>query len=125
MTKRTSSSRRRQPVRKKNGGKLKMILAGCLLIGLFVQISLLAQISGQAKALNKVNGQIRELTSAEEDLQVCLSMYQNLERIENRAKALGMRLPDESQIRVVSLPGLAEDVSTQTAENTAAETSMR
>ena len=102
-----------------------MILAGCLLVGLFVQISLLAQISGQAKALNKVNGQIRELTSAEEDLQVCLSMYQNLERIENRAKALGMRLPDESQIRVVSLPGLAEDVSTQTAENTAAETSMR
>ncbi len=125
MTKRTSSSRRRQPVRKKTGGKLKMILAGCLLIGLFVQISLLAQISGQAKALNKVNGQIRELTSAEEDLQVCLSMYQNLERIENRAKALGMRLPDESQIRVVSLPGLAEDISTQTAENTAAETSMR
>lgn len=125
MTKRTSSSRRRQPVRKKNGGKLKMILAGCLLVGLFVQISLLAQISGQAKALNKVNGQIRELTSAEEDLQVCLSMYQNLERIENRAKALGMRLPDESQIRVVSLPGLAEDISTQTAENTAAETSMR
>ncbi len=125
MTKRTSSSRRRQPVRKKNGGKLKMILAGCLLVGLFVQISLLAQISGQAKALNKVNGQIRELTSAEEDLQVCLSMYQNLERIENRARALGMRLPDESQIRVVSLPGLAEDVSTQTAENTAAETSMR
>ena len=125
MTKRTSSSRRRQPVRKKTGGKLKMILAGCLLIGLFVQISLLAQISGQAKALNKVNGQIRELTSAEEDLQVCLSMYQNLERIENRARALGMRLPDESQIRVVSLPGLAEDVSTQTAENTAAETSMR
>ena len=125
MTKRTSSSRRRQPVRKKNGGKLKMILAGCLLVGLFVQISLLAQISGQAKALNKVNSQIRELTSAEEDLQVCLSMYQNLERIENRARALGMRLPDESQIRVVSLPGLAEDVSTQTAENTAAETSMR
>ena len=125
MTKRTSSSRRRQPVRKKTGGKLKMILAGCLLIGLFVQISLLAQISGQAKALNKVNGQIRELTSAEEDLQVCLSMYQNLERIENRARALGMRLPDESQIRVVSLPGLAEDISTQTAENTAAETSMR
>ena len=125
MTKRTSSSRRRQPVRKKTGGKLKMILAGCLLVGLFVQISLLAQISGQAKALNKVNSQIRELTSAEEDLQVCLSMYQNLERIENRARALGMRLPDESQIRVVSLPGLAEDVSTQTAENTAAETSMR
>ena len=77
------------------------------------------------RTLNKVNGQIRELTSAEEDLQVCLSMYQNLERIENRAKALGMHLPDESQIRVVSLPGLAEDVSTQTAENTAAETSMR
>ena len=125
MNKRTSSSRRGRPAQKKSGGKLKMILAGCLLVGLFVQISLLAQISGQAKALNKVNSQIRELTSAEEDLQVCLSMYQNLERIENRARALGMRLPDESQIRVVSLPGLAEDVSTQTAENTAAETSMR
>ena len=63
--------------------------------------------------------------SQNQDLQVCLSMYQNLERIENRARALCMRLPDESQIRVVSLPGLAEDISTQTAENTAAETSMR
>lgn len=125
MNMQRNASARRRAARRRTSGPLKAVLAVCLLAGLFVQISLLARYSAQAKEISRVNGQIRELTSQEEDLQVCLSMYQNLERIEARAQALGMQLPDESQIRVVSLPGIAEEALTQTAENTAAETTMR
>ena len=110
---------------KRSGGALKIALVVTLMLGLFLQISQLARVSAQSKEISRVDRQIRELTSAREDLQVCLSMYQNLDRIENLAFNLGMQFPEEDQIRVVSLPGYSDESSAQTAENTAAETSMR
>ena len=115
--------------RKASGGwltrMLRIFLAVCLFVGVFCQITMLARISGQSKQISKVNGQIRELTATAENLEVCLSMYQNLDRIETLAYGLGMQFPEEAQIRVVSLPEGVDSAFTQTAENTAAETSMR
>ena len=111
--------------RKRTGGALKIALAVTLVAGLFLQISQLARVSAQSKEISRVDQQIRELASAREDLTVCLSMYQNLDRIENLAFNLGMQFPEEDQIRVVSLPGYTDESSAQTAENTAAERSMR
>ena len=108
---------------------LRIVLVVCLIAGVFGQITMIAKLADQSKQISKVNREIRDMTATVENMQVCLSMYQNLDRIETLAYGLGMQLPDQEQIRVVSLPGIAGDTSTQTAENTEVEfmieTSMR
>ena len=106
-----------------------LMLVLCLIAGVFGQITMIAKLAAQSKQISQVNREIRDMTATVENMQVCLSMYQNLDRIETLAYGLGMQLPDAEQIRVVSLPGIAGDASTQTAENTEVEmmieTSMR
>lgn len=108
---------------------LKIVLVLCLVAGVFGQITMIAKLAAQSKQISQVNREIRDMTATVENMQVCLSMYQNLDRIETLAYGLGMQLPAQDQIRVVSLPGITEDASTQTAENTEVEmmveTSMR
>ena len=100
-------------------------LIGCVVLALFLQITFFAQMSAKSKEIAQVDAQIHELEGQKENLQVYLSMYQSIDRVKSRAEAIGMRLPDEGQIRVVSVPGLAEDGLVQTADSQVAEASMR
>lgn len=96
-----------------------------LVLGLFIYITEMARLTGQAKEINQVNSQIHELSKRLEERQVRLSMCKNLEEIQNRAVALGMQFPEDDQIRVISVPGYTQDAGQQTAENTTGEKLMR
>ena len=116
---------RPRPAVKKPGRWPAFLLAGLLAAILIVQISMAAQVSGHAKQLSRVDAQILELQAQKENLEVYLNMCQSIDRVKARAEAIGMVIPDETQIRVVSVPGFAAEDSAQTADNTVAETAMR
>ena len=102
--------------RRTRSGKLLMAAAIVLFIGLFVQITMLARISGENKRAAKLESEITKLASDAENLELVINKYHNLEDIEAKARKLGMDLPDETQIRVVSVAGIEESGSVQTAE---------
>ncbi len=97
------------------------VLAVILFAGMFAQITLLSRISAQRNAGEAVAREIRELNASAENLSLSLNQLANLERIDARARQLGMNQPRESQIRVVNLPGTIENTSTQSAEAIGAE----
>lgn len=100
---------------------LMCLFALVMFAGLFFQITMLAKVSGQQKQIAKVEKQIRELTANADNLSLCLNQYKNLDRVAALAQQLGMERPNETQIRVVSLPGTIESTSTQSVENISAE----
>lgn len=100
---------------------LMCLFALVMFAGLFSQITMLAKVSGQQKQIAKVEKQIRELTANADNLSLCLNQYKNLDRVAALAQQLGMERPNETQIRVVSLPGTIESTSTQSVENISAE----
>lgn len=104
---------------------LLYVLAGCVAAFLIAQITMGVQLNGRSKQVAYVDAQIRELEAQKESLEVCLNMYQSIDRVKARAEAIGMVVPDETQIRVVSVPGFAAEELTQTAENTTAEMTYR
>lgn len=100
---------------------LMCLFALVLFVGMFSQITMLAKISGQQKQISRVEKQIRDLSANADNLNLCLNQFQNLDRIAARAQQMGMERPNETQIRVVSLPGTIENTSTQSVENIGAE----
>lgn len=105
--------------------KLNQVLLGVFVLVLFagvcLHIGMMARLSGQAKAAAAVEREIRELSASEDNLHLTLNQYHNLDRVAFRAQQLGMEQPAQTQIRVVNLPGIIEDTSTQSAENIGAE----
>lgn len=100
---------------------LVLVFAGVLFVGLFSQVAMVARLSGQAKASRQVEREIRDLSANADNLNLSLNQYRSLDRITALAKGLGMEQPTEGQIRVVSLPGVIGNTSTQSAENLGAE----
>ena len=100
---------------------LVLVFAGVLFVGLFSQVAMVARLSGQAKASRQVEREIRDLSANADNLNLSLNQYRSLARITALAKGLGMEQPTEGQIRVVSLPGVIGNTSTQSAENLGAE----
>ena len=100
---------------------LMIAFAVIVLAGVISQITMLARLSGQNKAVRAMETEIRELSASADNLNLSLSQYHNLERIAVQARRLGMEQPNEAQIRVVNLPGAVENTSTQSAENIGAE----
>ena len=96
--------------------RLVAALAVVVLLGVLAQITMLARVSGQQKRQAQVEREIRTLNAQVENMNLSMNSFHNLERVAARAKQLGMGQPTETQIRVVSLPGLNEDTSTQSAE---------
>lgn len=105
--------------------KLNKLLLGVFVLvlfaGVFGQIAMIARLSGQSKAVAAVEKEIRELSASEDNLYLSLNQYHNLDRVAARAGQLGMEQPEQSQIRVVNLPAVVENTSTQSAENLGAE----
>ena len=95
---------------------LLIAVAAVLFVGLFVQITMLARISGQNKRAAQVEAEITRLASDAENLELVINKYHNLEDIAVKAAKLGMARPDETQIRVVSVAGIDPNANVQTAE---------
>lgn len=93
-----------------------------LVAGVAMQIARLSQIAAQTKYIASLTSEIKELKSEQANLQVRLSMQQNITRVQDVAKyQLGMDYPDESQIRVVSLGGSGQDIQAVTASEAGQE----
>lgn len=113
--KRNWSARRR---REQRVSRVLAVTAAVVFFGgLFGQIALRAQISGQAKKIDAVHREIQALSANAENLDLCINQYHNLEIIGQRARQLGMDVPVDDQLRVVSLPQVGGDTSTQTVAN--------
>ena len=99
---------------------LMAVFAAVVLLGVIVQITMMVKLSDQSKRTHTIRQETVNLESRIENLTLNLNKYANQDRITARAKALGMQLPDETQLRVVNLPGLPYSTTAQSAENTGA-----
>lgn len=99
---------------------LMTAFAALVLLGVIVQITMMAKLSGQSKQTHALRRETVELESRINNLTLSLNQFHNQDRITARARALGMQLPDETQLRVVNLPGLSYSTTAQSAENTGA-----
>ena len=117
-----SQGRRALRQRERKLSRVLMIaFAAVLFVGLFSQVAMVARLSEQAKVSRSVEREIRDLNANVDNLNLSLNQYKSLERVALQAERLGMEQPAEGQIRVVSLPGIAGNTSTQSAENIGAE----
>ena len=91
-----------------------------LVMGLVLQVGRLAQIASSSKRISSLTAEIKDLRGEKENLEVRLSMQQNLDRIRDTAiNKCEMTYPSEDQIRVVSLMGSGSEPLTQTASTNA------
>lgn len=115
---------KRAPQRDMRANSMSRVLMYCTLALalalVFTQIGRLAQIAGQTKQISALTSNIRELQNEKNNLQVRLSMQQNINRVRDEAVYnLGMVRPDDEQIRVVSLNAHSANALTQTADGAA------
>lgn len=106
---------------KKLNRVLMIAFALVLFIGACAQIAMMARLSGQSKKVAETQKEIRALSASADNLNLSLNQYHNLERIAARAQQLGMEQPDETQLRVLNLPAVIGDTSTQSADNSGAK----
>ena len=102
----------------------KVLLIAAALVffcGLFGQIALRAQLSGQNKQLASLEKEIQALSANAANLDLSINQRHNLDEIGRKAILLGMEQPDESRLRVVSLPQTNGETSAQTVLNDGGE----
>ena len=102
----------------------KVLLIAAALVffcGLFGQIALRAQLSGQNKRLASLEKEIQALSANAANLDLSINQRHNLDEIGRKAILLGMEQPDESRLRVVSLPQANGETSAQTVLNDGGE----
>ncbi len=102
----------------------KVLLIAAALVffcGLFGQIALRAQLSGQNKQLALLEKEIQALSANAANLDLSINQRHNLDEIGRKAILLGMEQPDESRLRVVSLPQANGETSAQTVLNDGGE----
>ena len=99
---------------------LMAAFAAVVLLGVIVQITMMAKLSDQSKQTYAARRETVELESRINNLTLSLNQFHNRDRITARAQALGMQLPDVTQLRVVNLSGLSYSTTAQSAENTGA-----
>ena len=102
----------------------KVLLIAAALVffcGLFGQIALRAQLSGQNKQLASLEKEIQALSANAANLDLSINQRNNLDEIGRKAILLGMEQPDESRLRVVSLPQANGETSAQTVLNDGGE----
>lgn len=96
---------------------LLVAAAVVLFCGLFAQIAVRAQVSGQVKELAAMQARIDAMKADAENIRLCINQHHNLEEISRRALALGMEELTDDRLRVVSLPAADGNTSTQTVAN--------
>ena len=117
-----SQTRRRRGRQNRRVNRIMMLVfAAVLFIGLFSQVAMVARLSGQVRQSRVMEREIRDLSATVDNLNLSLNQYKSLDRVARQAEKLGMEQPSAGQIRVVSLPTILQDTSTQSAENIGAE----
>ncbi len=109
---------------KKLNRMLMTVFAVVLFVGVVLQIAMMARLSAQNKQVVEAQNETHMLGVRADNLNLALNQYHNLDRIAARAQQLGMEQPDETQLRVVNLPTLIDNTSTQSADNSGAEEMM-
>ena len=117
MNRMQTSSRLRE---KKLNRRLMIAFAAVLLLGVIVQITMMAKLSIQSKQTYAAQTEARNLESRIDNLNHSLEQFHNHDRITARAQALGMQLPDDTQLRMVNLSGLSYGTTAQSAGNNGA-----
>lgn len=117
MNRMQTSGRLRE--RKLNRG-LMIAFAAVVLLGVVAHITMMVRLSKQSKQTYEARSEARELASRIDNLNHSLEQFHSHDRITARAKALGMQLPDDTQLRMVNLSGLSYGTTAQSAENTGA-----
>ena len=100
---------------------LMAAFAVVLLAGILGQIIMMTRLTHQGRRLAELRQETYALSVQADNLNLSMSQYHNLQRIEARARQLGMEQPDESQLRVLNLPAVSGDLSAQSADSSAAE----
>ena len=100
---------------------LLAIAAVLLFSGLFAQIAVRAQVSGQAKEIAGIQQELYKMKAEAKNLDLCINQHHDLIAIDMRARELGFTQPTEDQLRVVNLPQINENTSTQTVANIGGE----
>lgn len=118
---RNHSRRPRQARQSRVIRKWMTVFIALMLVGMAVQITMIARVTRQNKQVRRVEREIVELQANVDNLNLTLNQYGSLERVELLARRLGMKEPDEGQIRVMRLPETQEDTAAQNAANTGAE----
>ena len=97
------------------------VTVALIVVSLFVYITRMAEISANAKEINRIRQEITQLKEEQQYLEVKLAARQDLERVRDEAMGrLGMNYPDEGEVRLISLSGYASGLNTQTAHDNAA-----
>lgn len=104
--------------------RLMIAFALVLFLGAFLQITMMARLTGQSKQIAQVEEEITQRKAMIGNYEFNLEKYHEHERIKRLAKDLGMRMPEGEQLRVVNLPALADGTSAQSADNSGAEEVM-
>ncbi|MBQ6347556.1 MAG: hypothetical protein IJI71_08360 [Clostridia bacterium] len=117
MNRKHTSSRMRE---QKLNRRLMIAFAVVVLLGVVAQITMMVQLSNQSKQTFAARTEARDLASRIDNLNHSLEQFHNRDRITARAQALGMQLPDDTQLRMVNLSGLSYGTTAQSAENTGA-----
>lgn len=100
---------------------LLVAAAVVLFCGLFAQIAMRAQISGQTKQIATARARIAALNADAENMRLCINQHHNLDEIGKRALELGMEKLTDERMRVVNLPSADTNTSTQTVANSGGE----
>ena len=112
----------RRRAREQRLTKILLIAAAVVLFcGLFAQIAVRSQVSGQAKRVAAMQAQIRLMQADAENMQLCINQYHDLDEIGKRALAMGMEPLTDERMRVVSLPNADGNTSAQTVANVGGE----
>lgn len=106
-------------MKRKNRHVIFRTALGVLLFaGLFLQICMLAEISGKNKQIATVEKNIETLSAEKDNLELKIAQYAQLSRIQECAFAMGMQWPEDDQLRVISFPSEYADQSAHTTELT-------
>ena len=97
-------------------GLLKFLTCFVLIGGLVMQICMLAAIHGTTKETAKINSELVHLNADRDNCNLKLANFKERGNIESLAKGLGMQLPTDEQLRVISIPSEYQNTSTHTAE---------
>lgn len=102
--------------------RMMLRITACLVVVcLFAYISRMAVIASSAKEISNLRKELTQLREEQQYLELYLAAQQDLNRVRDEAMVrLGMRYPEDGQVRLVSLSGYAMSANSQTAlESTA------
>lgn len=96
------------------------VLVAAIFVGMFAQITCLAQLMGQSKQIATAAASVKSLKAEKQNLEVALNQHKNLDNVQAKAEKLGMVPVSAENVRRVPVNLAANnnsDTNAQTANN--------